>query len=286
MFRLHFIYSFAEANKCSSNNLLFHMTSHEFDMILSRIRNIQLADKLNVTPNDTFRALETDVQGFANPGLYIIAGNPQCGKTSFIISLINAFRHIESQKYIPVLSTDISSFAWIERYISNLTGIWLEKIQRGKLEADEIALIQSRWVSNACHKLQLHAVRFESKNQLTAHFSKWRLTYGSGIFFIDSIQSLFIKNRYTIAEILSSIKKICLHLKISIVATSMMKDIHFHSKIFQGFEYYSDTLFLIDTVAFKHEKVYVKVQKNNFGMLNTFVFRPMLHIQKFEERDF
>ncbi|MBX2922848.1 MAG: hypothetical protein KF746_11690 [Chitinophagaceae bacterium] len=262
------------------------MISYEFDMILSRIRNIQLADKLNVTRDNTFKVLEADVQGFANPGLYIIAGNPQCGKTSFTISLINAFRYIERQEYIPVLSTDLSSSAWIERYISSLTGIWLEKIQRGKLEADEIALIQSRWVSNACHKLQLRAIRFENENQLVAYFSKWKSAYGSGIFFIDSIQSLFIKNRYTIVEMLSSIKKMCLHLKISIVATSMMKNIHFQSKIFQGFEYYSDVLLLIDTVAFRHEKVYIKVQKNNFGVLNTFVFRPMLYIQKFEDRNF
>ena len=49
---------------------------------------------------------------------------------------------------------------------------------------------------------------------------------------------------------------------------------------------YTKPEFLIDTVDLKYEKAYVKVQKNNFGILNTFVFRPMLHIQKFEDRNF
>lgn len=261
------------------------MDSPVFDILFSRIMNIQYAEKLTKTNNTSFVVLEADVQSFANPGLYIIAGDSQSGKTSFVISLINTFRYFEKQNHVAVLSTDMSSSAWLERYLSNLTEIWLEKIQRGKLDDSEIKLLQSQWVRKACNKLQLNAVRFERENQMINYFSKLRFEKGSNIFFIDSIRTLFMENRYSITRILNTFKKICSDVNISIVATCEIENNNSKSKIFRGLEFYADALFFINAIDFKRENAYVRVQKNNFGTLQTFEFRPLLHIQKFEDRN-
>lgn len=87
-----------------------------------------------------FRDLDRITHGWQDTDLIILAARPSVGKTAFALNLArNAALHPVKPTVVALFSLEMSKGQLVNRLLSSESGIWLDKIQRGKLDDNEMS---------------------------------------------------------------------------------------------------------------------------------------------------
>lgn len=120
------------------NNLKKDFSSIDTGLVkvIQRIEDLRNADDTTVSGVPTgFPDLDRITHGWQPTDLIILAARPSVGKTAFALNLArNAALHPVKPTPVAIFSLEMSEGQLIQRVLSAESEIWLERIQRGKLD--------------------------------------------------------------------------------------------------------------------------------------------------------
>jgi replicative DNA helicase len=272
--------------------------------IINRFQGIRGGNENSTAIKSGHEILDRILGGGFSKGLYVIAGKESIGKTAFIISLISniIYKRMDSLS-VGIISLDLSEQLWIERLLSCLSEVWLEKIARGRLEEHELKRIYHFAQSKEFNKIEIAAPGYMTIHELVDTCNRWVSWQDVQIIFIDYLQLISIENTgnrelkiFTISKVL---KKLSIDLNVPVIVTvplepgkksvSNLKELRKIGAI----EVFADVIMFlnrsVDNNTQENEKnkqeIHIRISKNNSGALDTIRLRALLHIQKFIEFD-
>jgi len=262
-----------------------------------------------------FKTLDKVTYGWQNTDLIILAARPSVGKTAFALNLLRTAA-LNEKKPTPVafFSLEMSAGQLVQRILSAESEIWLEKINRGKLEEHEMKQLYKKGIdrlSNAqifiddtaalnIFELRAKCRRLKNKNNL-------------GLIIIDYLQLMSgtsenknSNREQEISRISRDLKGLAKELNVPIIALSQLSrevekrkegakipqlsDLRESGAIEQDADMvmflYRPEYYDINANEMGESnkgETYVKIAKHRNGSLETIRLRAMLDIQKFVE---
>ncbi len=243
--------------------------------------------------------------GFSNGNLYIVAGKESAGKASFIISVISGIilRRRTDPFQVGIILLNNSEERWITRILSNISGVLLESILRGKLSQEDRHKIKNVSHLEGFNRIEIAAPGYIHLQDLIDTCSKWVFEKNVRIIFIDYLQLIAIEDMgakdLKIFTICAAIKKLSVDLDIPVIVTvpikprkglSNLKDLRKIGAI----EPFADVIMFLDRLVRNadaenerpREEILLSVQKNNTGVLDKVRLRAVLDVQKIVEFDY
>lgn len=259
-----------------------------------------------------FELIYNMLEKFSNPGLYVIAGRPNIGKTSFIISLLENINYFENKKrQTGIISVDMSAQFWLARYLSNITEIWLEKISRGRLDNNELNLILNSELDKNIAHLNINDSAYLEKDELRDLLQFWKHEKDVQIIVVDSLNHIPLLNGsnadHSMFIFLSELKSISLNLNLPIIISTSIKPVnaknYYQPLTLADFRSVGPIEQITEAIIFinksdpveankskfferQDDEVYLCIAKNNFGCLESCRLKALTHIQKFVEYDY
>lgn len=308
-----------------AENKLFEITNNrlrkEFSAIdavlvktMQRIEHLRNSNEEVSGVPSGFPSLDKITYGWQPSDLIILAARPAVGKTAFALNLVR--NAALGYKRIPVafFSLEMSSTQLVQRVLSAESGIWLEKISRGRMDDNEHAGLYAYGV-NRLARAPIFIDDTPALNvfELRAKARRLKNKHGIGMIIIDYLQLMSGsgqkgQNReQEISTISRNLKTLAKELNIPILALSQLSravetrggdkqpqlsDLRESGAIEQD----------ADMVMFIYRPEYyeikndamgdstkglteVKIAKHRNGALDTIRFKALLHIQKFIEWD-
>lgn len=199
-------------------------------LFLNTMNHLERVGNNEIPPCDVmtgFDNLDKNLCGFDNGDLIVVGSRPGVGKSSFIISC--ALNNARAGVPLLFYSFDLTERQFINRLISIVTGIEIEKIRLGLLTQKEWEDFLTR--SREFHNLPIYydgeAPRFIE--DLCGHIEKQVNELGVKIVYLDYLQLLeckntnTVENRYQEVSLFSrSLKALARKLSIPIVVTSQL----------------------------------------------------------------
>ncbi len=242
--------------------------------------------------------------GFSKGNLYVVAGKESVGKTSFIVSLISDIIHNRTDSLrVGVITINTSEELFIAKVLSNLTGVMLESILRGKLIEHDKQRLNHFTNTDEFDKIEITAPGYLSIQELIDTCSGWVAEKNVEIIFIDYLQLISIEgiheNDLKLFSLCKALKKLSTDLNIPIIVTvpisvgkkvSDLKDLRKMGAI----EPFADVIMFLNKEFYNRDPVIEKskqeiilsIPKNNTGLLDNIKSRTALHVQKFVEFDY
>ncbi|GAA4319766.1 replicative DNA helicase [Compostibacter hankyongensis] len=283
---------------------------------LKRIEELRKSDEdVNGVPSG-FHSLDKITHGWQSTDLIIIAARPSVGKTAFALNLaLNAAMHATKPTSVAVFSLEMSTGQLVQRMLSTVSDVLLEKISTGKMEEHEMKQLSTRGIdrlSNAriflddtpalnIFELRAKCRRLKNKNEL-------------GMVVIDYLQLMSgtadrnSNREQEISKISRDLKGLAKELEIPVIALSQLSrevekrkegnkmpqlsDLRESGAIEQDAdmvmflyrpEYYDVTS---DEFGESNKgETHVRIAKHRNGMLDTVKLKALLHVQRFEEME-
>jgi replicative DNA helicase len=273
---------------------------HALSNVLNRLNNINAKKRSGEFIPSGFKELDDILGGFQKGNLYIIASTPCVGKTALLVSAMCNMIYHQPLLFIPgIISLDIPAERWMARMLSNITGVYLEKIERGKLFQEELELLkrqdiferlQAVCIGSSCH-MSMHDIEINS--------AQWAANKHIDILFIDCLQMITRKKYwaqdYKIFKTAKDLKKLALDLQIPIICSVQINVYQKSSpKLLRladlrnigPIEQSADTIIFLHRPEFYQSVIgetHFRIAKNNSGTLETLKLKANLHVQRFEE---
>ncbi len=283
-----------------------------FDELSSRIEAMRAGDETPYAVPAGFKDLDRVLNGFQRGKLYIISGSPGAGMTAFMINLVhNILFKIKPAKNVAVFSLDFSSRIILEKLLACTTGIWLEKIIRGKLENHEWEKLQQQGINPIlASPLSLEDGAAMSVIDIAVKCDQLINSNGLDILFIDNLQQIIKEKSQNpdeeIVKTMRSLRDLARTRNIPIVVLSKWNTVEENKpgrKRKPQLSDMQDTGIIgqeADAVLFLYRPeyyditedelgeslrgvAYIKIAKNRMGSLDTIRMKAQLHIQKFED---
>ena len=271
--------------------------------IINRIQKIKNKEETTHAIKSGIVTLDTILSGGFTPGLYIVTGKELIGKTAFLITLISNIIHNRNESIkAGVISLDLSEHLWMERMLSNLSEIWLEKIARGRLEEHERSKLFDLASAAGFDNLFISAAGYITLQELITTCTAWVRKHNVRIIFIDYLQLISVENisddELKIATIAAALKKISLDLNIPIILSVALQDpqnctfLQLKDLRKEGaIEPFADCILFLNKPHnydsldddINERETYIRIAKNHNGQLDTITITALLHIQKFLE---
>ncbi len=241
--------------------------------------------------------------GFSKGNLYVIAGKESSGKTSFIVSLISDITHNRADDLrVGVIALNTWENRFIARILSNVMGVLLESILRGKLQEEDRQKLKYAINLDDFKRIERAAPGYMNLEDLIATCEMWVSKKDVQIVFIDYLQLVSLKgvgdNDLKIFTVSKALKKLAIDLDMPIIVTvpvtsgklfSDLKDLRKEGAI----ETFADVIIFInsqfhstDDTQEYNQKVILSIQKNNTGLLDNIMIRAAVHVQKFVQFDY
>jgi replicative DNA helicase len=263
-----------------------------------------------------FPKLDALTYGWQPTDLIILAARPSVGKTAFALNLARAAAlHPTKPTAVGFFSLEMSSSQLVTRILSAESGIWLEKITRGKLEDHEMEQLHRKGISRL-----MNAPIFIDDSaalnifELRAKCRRLKTKHNVGLIIIDYLQLMSgsadrnSNREQEISKISRDLKALAKELSVPIIALSQLSrevekraagskipqlsDLRESGAIEQDadmvmFLYRPDYYDIVTDEMGNDSKglVQVKIAKHRNGSLDTIDLRAQLHIQKFIEED-
>ena len=264
-----------------------------------------------------FSSLDRVTYGWQNTDLIILAARPSVGKTDFALNLLRSAALNDRQPTATAFfSLEMSAGQLVQRILSAESEIWLEKINRGKLEEHEMHALYKKGIS----RLQNAPIFIDDTPalnifELRAKCRRLKNKNGLGLVIIDYLQLMsgtsengYGNREQEISRISRDLKSLAKELNIPIIALSQLSrevekrkegakipqlsDLRESGAIEQDAdmvmflyrpEYYDITA--NEMGESNKGETYVKIAKHRNGSLETIKLKALLHIQKFIEDD-
>ena len=112
---------------------------------MNRIEELKAKDESITGINTGFFELNKITHGWQDTDLIILAARPSVGKTAFALNLArNAYMNPDKPTPVAFFYLEMSTGQLVNRLISAESGVWLEKIQTGKLDEAEMKAIYKK----------------------------------------------------------------------------------------------------------------------------------------------
>jgi replicative DNA helicase len=277
-----------------------------------RIESIYRSDDSGNGIASGYYHLDNVLSGFQQGNLYVIAGRPLTGKTAFMLNLVyNMILHPEHPNEVVIFTPNLSAQFIMNRLISCASGVYLERIERGKVEKHEWLLIKEIVQS----KISPAPLVIDQSPVLTITALDKKIAAlangpGLDIVFIDSLQMMTAENgRYReekIAVIMHGLKELTKKYAIPIVLISQLSpevgllqdefkmpqlldlrktgpiEQEADTVIFLYRHNYSDTTDA-ELAELSYEETWATIVKSRIRSLESVRFKAMLYMQKFVE---
>ncbi len=283
---------------------------------IQRIEDMRNRDE-DITGVPTgFPSLDKLTYGWQPTDLIVLAARPSVGKTAFALNLARtAALHPTKPTTVAFFSLEMSAGQLVQRILSAESEIWLEKINRGKLEEHEMKQLYKRGIERLSNApIFIDDTAALNIFELRAKCRRLKNKSNLGMIIIDYLQLMSgggggIKggNReQEISSISRDLKALAKELQVPIIALSQLsREVEKRkegAKIPQlsdlresgAIEQDADMVMFLyrpeyyDITANEHGEsnkgeTYVKIAKHRNGSLDTIKLRALLHIQKFVE---
>lgn len=273
------------------------------------------ADDITGVPTG-FPKLDALTYGWQPTDLIILAARPSVGKTAFALNLARAAAlHPTKPTAVGFFSLEMSSSQLVTRILSAESGIWLEKITRGKLEDHEMEQLHKKGISRLMNSpIFIDDSAALNIFELRAKCRRLKTKHNVGLIIIDYLQLMSgsadrnSNREQEISKISRDLKALAKELSVPIIALSQLSrevekraagskipqlsDLRESGAIEQDadmvmFLYRPDYYDIVTDEMGNDSKglVQVKIAKHRNGSLDTIDLRAHLHIQKFVEED-
>ena len=263
-----------------------------------------------------FPKLDALTYGWQPTDLIILAARPSVGKTAFALNLARAAAlHPTKPTAVGFFSLEMSSSQLVTRILSAESGIWLEKITRGKLEDHEMEQLHKKGISRLMNSpIFIDDSAALNIFELRAKCRRLKTKHNVGLIIIDYLQLMSgsadrnSNREQEISKISRDLKALAKELSVPIIALSQLSrevekraagskipqlsDLRESGAIEQDadmvmFLYRPDYYDIVTDEMGNDSKglVQVKIAKHRNGSLDTIDLRAHLHIQKFVEED-
>ncbi len=311
----------------SAEGKLFEITNNHLrknfdDIETVLVQTIERIEELRKREDDItgvpsgFKSLDEVTYGFQPTDLIILAARPSVGKTAFALNLArSAALHPTKPTAVGFFSLEMSSGQLVQRILSAESGIWLERITRGKLEEHEMQQLHKKGIQRL-----MNAPIFIDDSaalnifELRAKCRRLKSKHNVGLIIIDYLQLMSgsadrnSNREQEISKISRDLKGLAKELQVPIIALSQLsREVEKRkegSKIPQlsdlresgAIEQDADMVMFLyrpDYYENTHDEhgdsqkglVQVKIAKHRNGSLATINLKAKLNIQKFEEDD-
>jgi replicative DNA helicase len=253
-------------------------------------------------PNDTAIKSDLDILnnvlegGFRKGQLYVVAGKESIGKTSFIVSLVADIVSSNTSS-VGVIAMNISEEIWMARLISSVSEVWLESILSGRVLHDDLEIIKRVVSLPRFDKLKLWANGYLTIDDLISTSTEWVLNDDVQIIFIDHLQLISLPGindqELKIFELSKVLKGMAQVLDVPVIIEVEVKSKKGISNLKQlrkvgAVENFADVIMFLnkrlkDSIEQRcnEQEIFVSIEKNNHGRLDTIKLRSLLHVQKF-----
>ncbi len=263
-----------------------------------------------------FPSLDKVTYGWQPTDLIILAARPAVGKTAFALNLArNAALHPTKPTPVVMFSLEMSAGQLVQRILSAESEIWLEKINRGKLEEYEMQQLLVKGI-NRLDKAPIFIDDTPALNifELRAKARRLKNKHNIGLIIIDYLQLMSGTSdkggnrEQEISNISRNLKGLAKELNVPIIALSQLSrevekrkdgnkmpqlsDLRESGAIEQDAdmvmflyrpEYYDVTQ--NEMGEDNKGETHVRIAKHRNGSLETIKLKAKLHIQKFVEEE-
>lgn len=280
------------------------MEVQDIQNIIDRIQRITRDEENDSAIRSGINILDRILGGGFSKGLYVLAGREAVGKTAFVVSLISGIidRRTDTPK-VGIISLDLSEQLWMERVLSNISEVWLEKISRGRVDEHELQKISDISHGTEFDRIEIAAPGYMAIQQLVATCTSWVAEKAVRIIFIDYLQLITYEHstdpELKYFKIVQALKKLAIDLDVTIIVTVKLgsgkttalpnlKDLRKIGAI----ETFADVIMFLyhpgyrQQVINQNEDMYISIAKNAFGLLDIIKLRALFRIQKFIEIDY
>ena len=305
-----------------TNNHLRRDYASIHDVLMKTITKIDelrtRQDEISGVPTG-FSLLDKVTYGWQPTDLIILAARPSVGKTAFALNLArNAALHPTKPTAVGFFSLEMSAGQLVQRILSAESEIWLQKINRGRLEEHEMKQLFKKGIERLA-SAPIHIDDSAALNifELRAKCRRLKNKHNVGLIIIDYLQLMSgtSENRNSnreqeISRISRDLKSLAKELNIPIIALSQLSrevekrgakdgqkmpqlsDLRESGAIEQDAdmvmflyrpEYYDITANELGE-SNKGETL-LRIAKHRNGQLDNLKFKALLHIQKFIEED-
>lgn len=263
-----------------------------------------------------FRELDRITHGWQDTDLIILAARPSVGKTAFALNLArNAAMRPEKRTAVAFFSLEMSKGQLVNRILSTESEIWLEKIQRGKLNDREMEVLYKNGL-NAISKAPIYIDDTAGLNiyELRAKCRRMKRKHDIGLIIIDYLQLMSgtgdrnSNREQEISRISRDLKGLAKQLNVPVIALSQLsREVEKRSgagKMPQlsdlresgAIEQDADMVMFLYRPEYYQQDVnengestkgetHVKIAKHRNGDLGLITLRANLAIQKFYDAD-
>ena len=258
-----------------------------------------------------FPSIDKVTFGWQKTDLIILAARPAVGKTAFALNLArNAALHPTKPAAVAVFSLEMSAGQLVQRILSAESEIWLEKINRGKLEEYEMKQLYAKGIQRLSEaKIFIDDTAALNIFELRAKCRRLKNKHNLGLIIIDYLQLMSgaggnTNREQEISQISRSLKQLAKELEVPIIALSQLSRAVETRKEGNKMPQLSDLRESgaieqdADMVMFIYRPEYydvnanengestkgethVRIAKHRNGSLETIKLRALLHIQKF-----
>ncbi len=262
-----------------------------------------------------FSTLDKVTYGWQNTDLIILAARPSVGKTAFALNLLRtAALNEKKPTAVAFFSLEMSAGQLVQRILSAESGIWLEKINRGKLEEHEMRQLYQKGIDKLTNApIFIDDTAALNIFELRAKCRRLKNKHNLGLIIIDYLQLMSgtsenknSNREQEISRISRDLKGLAKELNVPIIALSQLSrevekrkegakipqlsDLRESGAIEQDADMvmflYRPEYYDINTNEMGESnkgETYVKIAKHRNGSLETVKLRALLHIQKFVE---
>ncbi len=283
---------------------------------IQRIEDMRNRDEDITGVSSGFPSLDKLTYGWQPTDLIVLAARPSVGKTAFALNLARtAALHPTKPTAVAFFSLEMSSGQLVQRILSAESEIWLEKINRGKLEDHEMQQLYKRGIERLTNApIYIDDTAGLNIFELRAKCRRLKNKHNLGLIIIDYLQLMSGggenkgggNREQEISRISRDLKGLAKELQVPIIALSQLSrevekrkegakipqlsDLRESGAIEQDAdmvmflyrpEYYDITA--NENGESNKGETYVKIAKHRNGSLDTIKLRALLHIQKFVE---
>jgi replicative DNA helicase len=282
---------------------------------IKKIEELRNRDEDLTGVTSGFPSLDKITYGWQPTDLIVLAARPSVGKTAFALNLArSAALHKTKPTAVGFFSLEMSSGQLVQRILSAESGIWLEKINRGKLEEHEIAQLYKQGVE-PLSKAPIFIDDTAALNifELRAKCRRLKNKHNVGLIIIDYLQLMSGagdnrngNREQEISRISRDLKGLAKELQVPIIALSQLSrevekrkegmkipqlsDLRESGAIEQDADMVMflyrpeyDDITSNEMGESNKGETYVKIAKHRNGSLDTVKLKALLHIQKFIE---
>jgi replicative DNA helicase len=210
------------------NNLPIRVSNELVDEFTNKMEMLRSGIKSQAVVPSGFKELDNKIGGFQPGRLYVVGSRPAMGKTALMINWIrNIIDSTNNPKNVLVITLECSAQSIVQRLVSCMASLPLEKINRGGLTNEEWKSIQDTILP----RLRTAPLLIEENTvctlaQLREKCLQMKEEDKLGIVFIDYLQLITpIKGRYRdeeIAELMRGLKDLCKEAGVPFVVLSQL----------------------------------------------------------------